>query len=173
MALSLQIEQLISPVIDQLGYELVRVQLQGSKRLVLQVMAERRDRQPMKVEDCATLSREISAALDAADPITVEYVLEVSSPGIDRPLMKPADYARFASHEAKIELDAPLDGRKRFQGVIARTDSEAVILDVDGASVSLPFGRIKQGRLILTDRLIEAAQSAEDASVAQASVSAG
>jgi len=173
MASSLQIERLISPVIDQLGYDLVRVQLQGSKRLTLQVMAERRDRQPMKVEDCARLSREISAALDASDPITEEYVLEVSSPGIDRPLMKPADYERFEGHEAKVELDAPVGGRKRFQGIISGADTETVRLDVENSVVSLPFAQIKQARLILTDRLIEAVQAVEETGLAQAAGAAG
>ena len=173
MVLSLQIEQLINPVIDQLGYELVRVQMQGARRLTLQIMVERRDRQPMKVEDCARLSREISAALDAADPISDEYVLEVSSPGIDRPLMKPADYERFAGHEAKVELDIPVDGRKRFEAIIAGVDGETLKLELDGVAVAVPFANIKRARLILTDRLIDAVRAVEDASLAEAATAAG
>ena len=158
-----RIETLIAPVAEHLGYELVRVRLQGGSRAVLQSMAERRDRQAMKVEDCARLSREISPVLDAADPIEAEYVLEVSSPGIDRPLMKPADYARFVGHEAKLELDAPLGGRKRFQGEIGALGAEAVTLFVDKSPIELPFTCIASAKLILTDRLIAAVQDEERA----------
>ena len=168
-----QIERLINPVIDQLGYELVRVQMQGAKRLTLQIMAERRDRQPMKVEDCARLSREISAALDVADPISEEYVLEVSSPGIDRPLMKPADYLRFAGHEAKVELDVAVEGRKRFEANIAGVEDDVLKLELDGAVIAVPFAAIRRARLILTDRLIDAVRAVEDASLAEAATAAG
>src|SRR3569623_481455 len=110
--LSERIAQLIAPIVDELGYELVRVQIQGgSRHATLQIMAERRDRKAMIVDDCARLSRAISNLLDEADPIDGEYTLEVSSPGIDRPLMKRADYARFQGHEAKVEMAAPIDGR--------------------------------------------------------------
>jgi ribosome maturation factor RimP len=158
-----RIETLIAPIADQLGYELVRVQLRGGSRATLQVMAERRDRQAMKVEDCARLSREISPVLDAADPIEAEYVLEVSSPGIDRPLVKPADYARFVGHEAKLELDAPVDGRKRFQGEIGEVAEDVVTLAVEGGAVNLPFAQIRRAKLILTDRLIASVQDSERA----------
>jgi ribosome maturation factor RimP len=156
-----EIEMLIAPIADQLGYELVRVRLEGSQRPTLQVMAERRDRRAMRVEDCARLSREISPALDEADPIAGEYALEVSSPGIDRPLMKPEDYARFVGHNAKVELDAPLNGRKRFQGDIAAVGDDGVTLDLDGGQVGLPFARIKNAKLVLTDLLIAAVRDAE------------
>jgi ribosome maturation factor RimP len=169
MVQGVDIERLIGPVADQLGYELVRVRLMGgARRLTLQIMAERADRRAMRVEDCARLSREISPVLDAADPIPDEYALEVSSPGIDRPLMKPADYTRFAGHTAKIELDQPVDGRKRFQGDIAATDGETVTLDVDGAAVTLPFAQIGSGKLVLTDRLIDAVQIEEHAAAMRA-----
>ncbi len=167
MVRNVDIEGLIQPVADQLGYELVRVRLMGGSRLTLQVMAERRDRRAMRVEDCARLSREISPVLDLADPIPDEYSLEVSSPGIDRPLMKPADYARFAGHTAKVELDAPIDGRRRFQGDIATADDEMVTLAIDGAPVALPVAQIKSGKLVLTDRLIEAVQYEEEAAEAE------
>jgi ribosome maturation factor RimP len=163
-----EIETLIAPIADQLGYELVRVRLQGGSRATLQVMAERRDRQSMKVEDCARLSREISPVLDAADPIEAEYVLEVSSPGIDRPLSKPADYARFIGHEAKIELETQVDGRKRFQGDIGPLAGDAVMLVVPGGAVALPLASIKQAKLILTDRLIAATREEESAAMAAA-----
>jgi ribosome maturation factor RimP len=111
------------------------------------------------VEDCARLSREISPVLDAADPIADEYSLEISSPGIDRPLVKAADYERFVGHEAKIELNAPVEGRKRFQGEIAAADAETVTVACDGARVALPFALVKNARLILTDRLVAAVAS--------------
>ncbi|HTJ65317.1 MAG TPA: ribosome maturation factor RimP [Alphaproteobacteria bacterium] len=159
MDLSEQIAGLITPTVDTLGYELVRVKLQGgSRHATLQIMAERRDRRAMVVDDCARLSRAISVVLDEADPIRDEYTLEVSSPGIDRPLMKRADYERFLSHEAKLETDQPVDGRKRFQGILTALDGDTLSIDVDGSAVSLPLDRIKQARLVLTDRLIAAAE---------------
>jgi ribosome maturation factor RimP len=165
--LSEQIATLIGPIADELGYELVRVQIQGgARRATLQIMAERRDRTAMIVEDCARLSRAISAALDEADPISGEYTLEVSSPGIDRPLMKRADYERFLGHEAKIEMNAAIDGRKRFQGAVVALDGDMVRLDSDGAAVSLPLAQVKSAKLILTDRLIEAVEDESAAAAA-------
>jgi ribosome maturation factor RimP len=165
--LSEQIATLIGPIADELGYELVRVQVQGgTRRATLQVMAERRDRTAMIVEDCARLSRAISTVLDEADPIAGEYTLEVSSPGIDRPLMKRADYERFLGHEAKIEMNAAIDGRKRFQGAIAALDGDMVMLESDGATASLPLAQVKSAKLILTDRLIEAVEHESAAAAA-------
>jgi len=152
-----KIEKLIVPALDALGYELVRVQVQGGKRVVLQIMAERRDLQPMKVEDCARISRDLSTHLDEADPIAGDYVLEVSSPGIDRPLVKPTDYERFVGHEAKLETQTPIDGRKRFQGVIAGIRDEQVVLELDSGAALLPLNQIRRAKLVLTDRLIAAA----------------
>ena len=150
-----QIERLIGPTVAGLGYELVRVQITGgAKRPTLQIMAERRDRHAMLIDDCARLSREISAVLDAADPIFDAYMLEVSSPGIDRPLMKPADYERFAGHEARIEIDPPIDGRKRFHGTIRAVEGDAVKLAVDESEVCLPLNLVRRAKLVLTDRLI-------------------
>jgi ribosome maturation factor RimP len=166
--LSEKIATLIGPIADELGYEMVRVQIQGgARRATLQIMAERRDRTAMIVEDCARLSRAISNLLDEADPIAGEYTLEVSSPGIDRPLMKRADYARFLGHEAKIEMNAAVDGRKRLQGSIAALDGDTVVLESDGATVLLPLAQVKSAKLILTDRLIAAV---EDESAAAAAI---
>jgi ribosome maturation factor RimP len=165
--LSEQIATLIGPIADELGYELVRVQIQGgTRRATLQIMAERRDRTAMIVEDCARLSRAISAALDEADPIAGEYTLEVSSPGIDRPLMKRADYERFLGHEAKIEMNAAVDGRKRFHGMIATLDGDIVMLDSEGATVPLPLAQVKSAKLVLTDRLIAAVEDESAAAAA-------
>jgi ribosome maturation factor RimP len=154
-----EIEALILPTVEQLGYELVRVQMQGTRRPTLQVMAERRDRRGMTVDDCARISRELSALLDQADPIGGEYLLEVSSPGIDRPLTRAQDYDRFVGHEAKLELAAPIEGRKRFQGVIAARENDKVLVQVEAETVALPLADIKRARLVLTDRLIAAAEA--------------
>lgn len=166
--MSEQIAKLIGPIADELGYELVRVQIQGgARRATLQIMAERRDRTAMIVEDCARLSRAISNLLDEVDPIAGEYTLEVSSPGIDRPLMKRADYERFLGHEVKIETNAPVDGRKRFHGAIAALHGDTVMLDSEGTTVALPLALVKTAKLVLTDRLIAAV---EDESAAAAAI---
>lgn len=166
--MSEQIAKLIGPIADELGYELVRVQIQGgARRATLQIMAERRDRTAMIVEDCARLSRAISNLLDEVDPIAGEYTLEVSSPGIDRPLMKRADYERFLGHEVKIETNAAVDGRKRFHGTIAALDGDTVMLDSEGSTVPLPLAQVKSAKLVLTDRLIAAV---EDESAAAAAI---
>jgi ribosome maturation factor RimP len=121
-------------------------------------MAERRDDAPMTVEDCAEISRAVSALLDVADPIAGAYTLEISSPGIDRPLVRPEDYERFAGFEAKVELAQPLDGRRRFRGrILGRTAAGARLLAESG-EVLLPFEAIQRARLVLTDELIAAAQ---------------
>jgi ribosome maturation factor RimP len=161
-----KIETLVEPVIDRLGYALVRVQIQGAKRATLQIMAERRDGRGMKVDDCTRISRALSVLLDEADPIESEYTLEVSSPGIDRPLMRPADYERFVGHDAKIELDPPVNGRKRIQGAIAQVAGDHVALNVEAETVSLPFAAVRRAKLVLTDRLIAEALRAEAAAEA-------
>jgi ribosome maturation factor RimP len=165
--LSEKIEKLIGPIADELGYELVRVQMQGgTRRATLQIMAERRDRTAMLVEDCARLSRAISTALDEADPITEEYMLEVSSPGIDRPLMKRADYERFMGHDVKLEMTMPVDGRKRFQGAMTALEGDNLLIDGENGAASLPLASIKSAKLILTDRLIAAVEDENAAAAA-------
>lgn len=161
------IGKLIAPVVDELGYELVRVQMQGGGRhATLQIMAERRDRTAMLVDDCARLSRAISLVLDEADPIESEYMLEVSSPGIDRPLMKRADYERFMGHDVKLEMTAPVQGRKRFQGAMTAIDGDNLMLDSEGTLFALPLASIKSAKLILTDRLIAAVEEESAAAAA-------
>jgi ribosome maturation factor RimP len=126
----------------------------GGKRKTLQVMAERPDG-GMDVEDCASLSRALSEFLEREDPIEGEYVLEVSSPGIDRPLTRLVDFARWAGHDAKIELKAPdTAGRKRFAGLLLGLDGNDIVVEVDGARRAFPHGSIAEARLVLTDRLI-------------------
>jgi ribosome maturation factor RimP len=120
-------------------------------------MAERPDGH-MDVEDCASLSRVLSEVLEAADPISEEYVLEISSPGIDRPLTAPEDYARFAGHEARIELHHPIDGRRRFKGTLLGMEENQVVIDVvdekEAHRVHLPYSDILDAKLVLTDKLI-------------------
>ncbi len=149
-----EIEAIIAPPLGAMGYELVRVLLTGGRPATLQIMAERVDRQPMSVEDCAGLSRTISALLDVADPIAGAYMLEVSSPGIDRPLTRPDDFERFAGHEAKLELKAPIDGRKRFRGRLLGLAGEAVRIVTPEGEATLPLGAIRRAKLALTEALI-------------------
>lgn len=163
MSLTEQIEQMIGPSIEALGYEVVRVSLAGSIRKVLQIMAEPKDGRVMSVEDCARVSRAISAILDVEDPISGAYSLEVSSPGIDRPLTRPKDYDRYAGHEAKIETLEPIEGRKRFKGTLKGVTGAAVKLDSEGAEIALPLNQIAKAKLVLTDALIAAHQAEEAA----------
>jgi ribosome maturation factor RimP len=147
---------LIEPSLDAMGYCLVRVAFLGARRATLQIMAERRDGAPMTVEDCTEISRSVSAILDVADPIADAYMLEVSSPGIDRPLTRPEDYDRFAGFEAKIELDQPLDGRKRFRGKLLGRADDRVRLAAEAGEVSLPFAAITKAKLVITPELLAA-----------------
>lgn len=142
-----------------MGFELVRVQLYGGGRPRLQVMAEPADpNRPMTVEDCAEISHAISAVLDVADPIAGSYVLEVSSPGIDRPLVKLADFARFAGFEARVETREAVVGRRRFRGLLRGVRGERVLLAVDGEEIEIPFALIQRAKLVLTEALLAAAQ---------------
>ncbi|MDZ4735294.1 MAG: ribosome maturation factor RimP [Rhodospirillaceae bacterium] len=153
-----RIERLIAPTLDGMGYDLVRVALIGSVgRQTLQIMAERRDRAGMTVEDCADISRAVSALLDVEDPISSSYTLEVSSPGIDRPLTRLDDFSRFAGFEAKVELSAPVEGRKRFRGRIKGVAGERVLIETEDGEADVPFGRIQKAKLVLTDELLAAA----------------
>jgi ribosome maturation factor RimP len=152
-----KIEAIIAPSLEAMGYRVVRVAITGGRRTTLQIMAERADDAAMTVEDCADISRTVSALLDVADPIDAAYVLEVSSPGIDRPLVKREDFTRFAGHEARVELNAVVDGRKRFRGRLEGIDGDRVRLVVDGAPVALPFSAITRAKLVLTDELLAAA----------------
>ncbi|OIR09181.1 ribosome maturation factor RimP [mine drainage metagenome] len=163
MSIEDRIAALIAPSLESMGYELVRVQLQGQKRPVLQIMAERADRAPMTVEDCADISRSVSALLDVDDPISDAYTLEVSSPGIDRPLTRRQDYERFSGFEAKIETQRPVDGRKRFRGRLLGIDaSEQVRLGQEDGDLLIPYADIHRAKLVLTDDLIAAAQLEQD-----------
>ncbi|MBV9815495.1 MAG: ribosome maturation factor RimP [Alphaproteobacteria bacterium] len=151
--------RLIEPSLDAMGYRVVRVLLMGARRATLQVMAERRDDAAMTVEDCAEISRTVSALLDVADPIAGTYTLEVSSPGIDRPLIRPEDYDRFAGFEARIELAEAVDGRKRFRGrLLGRSGDSVRVAGADG-EFTLPLAAIVRAKLVLTDDLLAAART--------------
>lgn len=156
---------MIDPAVAAAGFELVRVKLSGSQSVTLQVMAERPDR-TMSAEDCAALSRALSPLLEEADPIAGAYRLEVSSPGIDRPLTRLKDYNDWQGYEAKIELDRLVEGRKRFQGVLAGVDKDNVQLDIEGEDETalIPFKWILSARLVLTDELVrESLKAAKEA----------
>jgi len=139
-----------------MGYRIVRVAFTGGRRATLQVMAERADDAAMTVADCTGVSHAVSALLDVADPIASSYMLEVSSPGIDRPLVRREDYERFAGFEAKLELSQPHDGRRRFRGRILGLEGDGVKLDVDGQPVVLPLPAIARAKLVLSDALMSA-----------------
>ncbi len=164
MDLSARVAEIIAPSIAAMGYELVRVQLMGGRAPVLQVMAERSDRAGMTVDDCAEISRAVSALLDVEDPIDGTYSLEVSSPGVDRPLVALKDFERFAGHLAKVETRVPVDGRKRFRGAVSGVEGKQVRLDlVDDGTVLLPFEQISRAKLIITDELLAAAAAEQRA----------
>ena len=152
-----RIAQAVEPSLEAMGYRLVRVVVTSGRRPTLQVMAERRDDQPMTVEDCTQISHSVSALLDVADPIAGAYMLEISSPGIDRPLVRAEDYDRFSGFEARIELARPIEGRKRFRGRLLGTSAGSVRLATETGEVTLPFADVARAKLVLTDHLIGAA----------------
>jgi ribosome maturation factor RimP len=154
-----RIETLIAPSLEAMGYRLVRVAVTGGRRTqVLQVMAERMEERPMSVEDCTEVTHTVSALLDVADPIEHAYVLEVSSPGIDRPLVRREDYERYRGYEAKLELAAPIEGRRRFRGRLVGVEADRVRLNLGAEVVELPLARIQRAKLVLTDELLAAQQ---------------
>ena len=154
----LRLIEMLDPVAEAVGYEIVRLRLMGgAERRKLQVMAERPSDRDMNVEDCARLSRAISEVLDAADPISGEYLLEVSSPGIDRPLTRLSDFEAFEGYEAKLELDRLAEGRKRFRGVLVGVEGDQVAIDLDGEAETalVPFAWIIEAKLVLNDELMK------------------
>ena len=152
-----KVSNIIMPTLEEMGYDLVRILFQGAEgNKTLQIMAERQDRRNMQVEDCEALSRSISALLDVEDPIKERYTLEVTSPGIDRPLVKAEDYERFKGNEMKLESLLAIDGRKRFRGKLLGYDAatEQVIMMFEGAEIRIPFAQISKAKLVLTDELV-------------------
>jgi ribosome maturation factor RimP len=159
MSLEQQLRDIIEPSIEHMGFSLVVVKMTDilGKR-TLQIMAERIDGEQITVEDCAKISHTTSALLDVEDPISGAYHLEVGSPGIDRPLVKLADYNTYAGFEAKFETHIPVNGRKRYKGLLKGVEGEAVIIEIDTENFTVPFRDISHGKLVLTDSLIKAYQ---------------
>jgi ribosome maturation factor RimP len=150
--------ELLDPVAEAAGYEIVRLRLMaGKEQRRLQIMAERPSDGDMNVEDCARLSRAISEVMDAADPIAGEYLLEVSSPGVDRPLTRLRDFETFEGYEAKLELDRLAEGRKRFRGLLAGVEGDNVAIDLEGEEETalVPFAWITEAKLVLSDELMK------------------
>ena len=158
-----EVERLIGPAIEARGYGIVRVQLSGGDRLRLQVMAERRADGSMSVDDCAEVSRAVAAILDVEDPIDSAYTLEVSSPGIDRPLTRLSDFDRFAGFEVRVETSLPIDGRRRFRGRLLGTRGTDIAMVCEDNEITLPFADLQKAKLVLTDDLIAASRRAEQA----------
>ena len=160
-----QLEPIVEPAVEAAGFRLVRLRLMGGHTKTLQIMAERPDG-TMNVEDCATLARALQDFLEQEHPLEGDFELEVSSPGIDRPLTRLTDYARWAGHEAKLELynpiasagdsqsDQPNKGRKRFRGMLLGLDGQDVTIESQGQRLSIPFRDIAEAKLVLTDALI-------------------
>jgi len=154
-----RVATIVEPVIEQLGYRLVRVRVSSAEGCTVQIMAERPDG-TMSVEDCEAVSRALSPVLDVADPIERAYRLEISSPGIDRPLVRKSDFERYTGHLAKIETSMPIQGRKRFRGVLAGTEGETARIRRDDAAegeeteIMIPIEEMSEAKLVLTDELV-------------------
>ncbi|KEO52278.1 ribosome maturation factor RimP [Thioclava indica] len=156
-AIDRRLADIVTPVIEGLGFELVRLRLQGGETPNLQIMADRPDG-GIVVDDCAKISTAVSATLDVEDPIEENYTLEVSSPGIDRPLTRLKDFDSFEGHEAKIETFELIDGRKRFKGALRGTEGSEVLIEIENQGeqvvIGLQFDWLADAKLVLTDELI-------------------
>lgn len=156
-SLESRLAAIIAPRLADMGYELVRVALIGRDRPTVQIMADRADGALISVADCETISHAIGAVLDVEDPMPAAWTLEVSSAGIDRPLTRVKDWNRFAGHLARAETELPVDGRKRFSGIVLGADATSARLRLDdGSEVALPLSQIRRAKLVLTDALIAA-----------------
>ncbi|MEH6831057.1 ribosome maturation factor RimP [Sulfitobacter sp.] len=153
-AMDRRLAEIITPVIEDMGYELVRVRLMSGKTSTLQIMADKPDG-GIEVDDLAQISTAVGAVLDVEDPIIDEYALEVSSPGIDRPLTRLKDFANFEGYEAKIETDDLIDGRRRFKGELAGVEGNEVLINIEEGTVGLQFEWLTDAKLVLTDELIK------------------
>lgn len=160
-AVTERIAELVTPSLEANGFDLVRVMLTGGDRPTLQIMADRTDETPITVDDCADISRVVSAILDVEDPVKGAYTLEVSSPGIDRPLVRRKDFERFAGFEAKVETAAPVDGRRRFRGRLLGVEGDDVRLALDDGEAAIPLSAIDRAKLVMTDELLAAADAAQ------------
>ena len=164
-----RLAEIVTPVIEDLGFDLVRLRLQGGRSPTLQIMADRPGVGPgsgsgIEVDDCAAISTAVSATLDVEDPIEDGYTLEVSSPGIDRPLTRLKDFDAWAGHEARLETAELIDGRRRFKGALAGTDGDEVLIEIEEGTIGLRFEWLSDAKLVLTDELIrEVLRSRKDA----------
>ncbi|WP_159807899.1 ribosome maturation factor RimP [Litoreibacter roseus] len=152
-AIDRRLAEIVQPAIEGLGYELVRIRLMTGKEAILQIMAEKPEG-GIEVDDCAKISTEVSAVLDVEDPIADNYTLEVSSPGIDRPLTRLKDFDVWEGYEVKLETDEMIDGRRRFKGELAGTDGDEVLINIEEGTVGLKFEWLSEAKLVLTDELI-------------------
>ena len=150
------LHDMLEPVVNKLGFDLVRILTIGNVNPTLQVMIERKDRKNIVVDDCAAVSRAISAVLDEKDPIAGKYTLEVSSPGIDRPLVNLENFERFCGFDARIETDVEIEKRKRFKGRIVRVDNDVIVFLMDDKEWNIPFDAVAKAKLLLTDELLQA-----------------
>jgi len=146
-----KIADIAAPVIEDLGYTLVMVEFKGGN---LQIMAENPETGNLSIDECTQISRALSPVMEVEDPIEGSYRLEVSSPGIDRPLVRPEDYSRHEGKEAKIELETPLEGQKRFRGVLLGEENGTISLQTDTGKVDLPFEDVHKAKLVMTDALL-------------------
>ena len=153
-AIDRRMAEIITPVIEDMGFELVRVRLMSGKTTTLQIMADKPDG-GIEVDDCADISQAVGAVLDVEDPILDEYTLEVSSPGIDRPLTRLKDFEMFEGYEAKIETSEMIDGRRRFKGELAGVEDDEVLINVAEGTIGLKFDWLSDAKLVLTDDLIK------------------
>ena len=150
-----KIDALLRPCIESLGFELVLARFIQNPKLTLQIMIERLNGDTVNVEDCATVSNEVSALLDVEDPVDQPYMLEVTSTGVERPLVKIADYERFKGHIAKIVLNQPVQGLKRVAGELKGATDHVVSIETDKGLVDVEFIHIKSGRLVFTEKLMK------------------
>ena len=157
-AIDRRLAEIITPVIEDMGYELVRIRLMSGKQTTLQIMADKPDG-GIEVDDCAEISNAVSAVLDVEDPILDAYALEVSSPGIDRPLTRLKDFDMFEGYEAKLETGELIDGRRRFKGVLAGIEGDDVLINIEDqgeeVTIGLNFDWLSDAKLVLTDELIK------------------
>jgi ribosome maturation factor RimP len=156
-SLEARIAAMVEPSLVHMGYELVRVAVLGRDRPTVQIMVDRADGAPLTIDDCEHLGHHFNAMMNVEDPIPGAWSLEISSPGIDRPLTRVKDWNRFAGHAARAEVVAPIDGRKRFYGIVLGADDTAARIRLDdGNEVALPLIDIRRAKLVLTEALIEA-----------------
>ena len=152
-AIDRRIAEIITPVVEDMGFEVVRVRLMSGKDTILQIMVQRPDGQ-IEVDECGQISTALSAVLDVEDPILDEYNLEVSSPGIDRPLTRLKDFDQWEGFEAKVETDELIDGRRRFKGILAGTEGDEILIEIAEGTIGLKFDWLSDAKLVLTDELI-------------------